>query len=160
MKSDISPRAVIFDLDGVVVDTAHLHFVAWQRLAQRIGISIDAAFNEQLKGVSRQGSLLRILTAGGKAQDFTPAQCSAMAAEKMPITSVYSPGLPPQTSCRGLANCCTGCVIRAFSSDWPLCHKMPRRYWPRWDYSRHLIMWQIPARSCIPNLIRRFSPRL
>ena len=82
MKSDISPRAVIFDLDGVVVDTAQLHFVAWQRLAQRIGISIDAAFNEQLKGVSRQGSLLRILAAGGKAQDFTPAQCSAMAAEK------------------------------------------------------------------------------
>ena len=45
MKTEPLPRAVIFDLDGVVVDTAHLHFMAWQRLAQRIGIPIDAAFN-------------------------------------------------------------------------------------------------------------------
>ncbi|WP_129954855.1 MULTISPECIES: beta-phosphoglucomutase [unclassified Rahnella] len=76
------PRAVIFDLDGVVVDTAHLHFMAWQRLAQRIGIHIDTGFNEQLKGVSRQGSLLRILASGGKTGSFTQAECDAMAAEK------------------------------------------------------------------------------
>lgn len=82
MKTEPLPRAVIFDLDGVVVDTAHLHFIAWQRLAQRIGISIDTAFNEQLKGVSRQGSLLKILAAGGKAGTFTQAECDAMAAEK------------------------------------------------------------------------------
>lgn len=82
MKTEPLPRAVIFDLDGVVVDTAHLHFIAWQRLAQRIGISIDTAFNEQLKGVSRQGSLLKILAAGGKAWTFTQAECDAMAAEK------------------------------------------------------------------------------
>ncbi|AEX53795.1 beta-phosphoglucomutase [Rahnella aquatilis CIP 78.65 = ATCC 33071] len=82
MKTEPLPRAVIFDLDGVVVDTAHLHFMAWQRLAQRIGIPIDAAFNEQLKGVSRQESLLKILAAGGKSGTFTQAECDAMAAEK------------------------------------------------------------------------------
>ncbi len=82
MKTDTLPHAVIFDLDGVVVDTAHLHFLAWQRLAQRIGIHIDAAFNEQLKGVSRQGSLARILAAGGKTQRFTQAECENLATEK------------------------------------------------------------------------------
>lgn len=82
MKTEPLPRAVIFDLDGVVVDTAHLHFIAWQRLAQRIGISIDTAFNEQLKGVSRQASLLKILAAGGQTGTFTQADIDAMAAEK------------------------------------------------------------------------------
>ncbi len=41
---------VIFDLDGVITDTAHLHFQAWQQIAAEIGISIDAQFNEFLKG--------------------------------------------------------------------------------------------------------------
>ncbi len=43
-------QGVIFDLDGVITDTAHLHFQAWQQIAAEIGISIDAQFNEFLKG--------------------------------------------------------------------------------------------------------------
>lgn len=43
-------QGVIFDLDGVITDTAHLHFRAWQQIAAEIGISIDAQFNEFLKG--------------------------------------------------------------------------------------------------------------
>ena len=39
-------QGVIFDLDGVITDTAHLHFQAWQQIAAEIGISIDAQFNE------------------------------------------------------------------------------------------------------------------
>lgn len=39
-------KAVIFDLDGVITDTAHLHFLAWRTVAQEIGISIDETFNE------------------------------------------------------------------------------------------------------------------
>ncbi len=46
-------QGVIFDLDGVITDTAHLHFQAWQQIAAEIGISIDAQFNESLKGISR-----------------------------------------------------------------------------------------------------------
>ena len=42
-------QGVIFDLDGVITDTAHLHFQAWQQIAAEIGISIDAQFNEFLK---------------------------------------------------------------------------------------------------------------
>ena len=44
-------QGVIFDLDGVITDTAHLHFQAWQQIAAEIGISIDAQFNEFLKGI-------------------------------------------------------------------------------------------------------------
>lgn len=54
-------RAFIFDLDGVITDTAHLHFVAWQRLAKSQGLSFDESFNEKLKGVSRMDSLELIL---------------------------------------------------------------------------------------------------
>ncbi len=59
-------KAVVFDLDGVITDTAHLHFLAWRTVAQEIGISIDETFNEELKGISRMDSLQRILRYGGK----------------------------------------------------------------------------------------------
>jgi len=52
---------VIFDLDGVIVDTAKHHFVAWQQLAQSQGWSFTIQDNEQLKGVSRVRSLELIL---------------------------------------------------------------------------------------------------
>ena len=58
-------KAIIFDLDGVIVDTAHYHFVAWQRLAKELGISFTEKENERLKGVSRMRSLEIILEIGG-----------------------------------------------------------------------------------------------
>jgi len=54
-------KAVIFDLDGVITDTAHYHYLAWKRTADSIGAPFDEAFNEQLKGVDRMGSLRLIL---------------------------------------------------------------------------------------------------
>lgn len=65
-------KAVVFDLDGVITDTAHLHFLAWRAVADEIGITFDEVFNEQLKGISRMDSLQRILKHGGK------EECSAM----------------------------------------------------------------------------------
>lgn len=58
-------EAVIFDLDGVLTDTAEAHFRAWNRLASELGVPFDAVFNEQLKGVDRAGSLALILARGG-----------------------------------------------------------------------------------------------
>lgn len=55
-------RAVIFDLDGVLTDTAHLHFLAWRALADSLGLPYDENFNERLKGVDRMGSLALILS--------------------------------------------------------------------------------------------------
>ena len=62
-------QAVLFDLDGVITDTAEYHYLAWKKLAEEQGIHIDRAFNEQLKGVSRDDSLRRILAHGGKSVD-------------------------------------------------------------------------------------------
>ncbi|WP_203296384.1 beta-phosphoglucomutase [Luteirhabdus pelagi] len=57
-------KGFIFDLDGVIVDTAKYHFLAWQKLAAGIGISFTEKENEQLKGVSRVRSLEKILEWG------------------------------------------------------------------------------------------------
>ncbi|MFZ1890877.1 MAG: beta-phosphoglucomutase, partial [Formosimonas sp.] len=58
-------QAFIFDLDGVITDTAKFHFIAWQKLARRLGFDFDHEFNEQLKGVGRMDSLNLILAHGG-----------------------------------------------------------------------------------------------
>ena len=58
-------KACIFDLDGVIVDTAHYHFLAWKRLAKELGIELTIKDNEKLKGVSRMESLEIILKLGG-----------------------------------------------------------------------------------------------
>jgi len=55
-------KAFIFDLDGVIVDTAKYHFLAWQKLAHNIGINFSEEQNEQLKGISRIDSLKKILS--------------------------------------------------------------------------------------------------
>jgi beta-phosphoglucomutase len=57
--------ACIFDLDGVLVDTAKYHFLAWQRLAREYGFSFTTEQNERLKGVSRVQSLEILLELGG-----------------------------------------------------------------------------------------------
>lgn len=59
------PKACLFDLDGVIVDTAKYHFTGWQRLAAELGVPFTHDDNEQLKGVSRVGSLEYILAKGG-----------------------------------------------------------------------------------------------
>jgi beta-phosphoglucomutase len=61
--------AVLFDLDGVLTDTAHAHFVAWKRLADQLGIGFDETANEALKGIDRMGSLDLILAHGGVTLD-------------------------------------------------------------------------------------------
>jgi beta-phosphoglucomutase len=58
-------KACIFDLDGVIVDTAVYHFKAWKRLANHLGFDFTEAENEKLKGVSRVRSLQLILEWGG-----------------------------------------------------------------------------------------------
>ena len=55
------PKVFIFDLDGVITDTAELHYLAWKKLAEGINISFNKQFNERLKGISRMESLELIL---------------------------------------------------------------------------------------------------
>jgi beta-phosphoglucomutase len=58
-------KACIFDLDGVIVDTAHYHYLAWKRLAHELGHDLTELENEQLKGVSRMQSLDIVLNLAG-----------------------------------------------------------------------------------------------
>ena len=60
----MSKKAFIFDLDGVIVDTARYHFLAWQKIADELGIAFTPEHNEALKGVSRVRSLDIILSLG------------------------------------------------------------------------------------------------
>lgn len=73
-------KACIFDLDGVIVDTAKYHFVAWKKLANELGFDFDEAFNEKLKGVSRVESLNLILAKGGI--ELSPDEKEGWAARK------------------------------------------------------------------------------
>ncbi|KAF1297825.1 beta-phosphoglucomutase [Enterococcus sp. JM4C] len=75
-------KGFIFDLDGVITDTAKYHYVAWKQLADELGISIDLKFNEQLKGISRIDSLERILEYGGKSKQYSTAEKEALAEKK------------------------------------------------------------------------------
>lgn len=59
-------KACLFDLDGVIVDTAKHHYIAWKELASEIGIKFTQEDNERLKGVSRMDSLDILLKIGNK----------------------------------------------------------------------------------------------
>jgi beta-phosphoglucomutase len=73
-------KAFIFDLDGVIVDTARYHFLAWERLAKELGFSFTESQNEALKGVSRMQALDILLDIGGV--DASPAEKERLASRK------------------------------------------------------------------------------
>ena len=73
-------KACIFDLDGVIVDTAVYHFKSWKRLADELGINFTMHDNERLKGVSRMRSLEIILEIGHVTK--TQAEQEELAARK------------------------------------------------------------------------------
>ncbi|ANA80704.1 beta-phosphoglucomutase [Paenibacillus glucanolyticus] len=64
-----SITACLFDLDGVLVDTAKYHYIAWKRLAGELGFDFTEQDNERLKGVSRMASLDILLEIGGMTLD-------------------------------------------------------------------------------------------
>lgn len=58
-------KGFLFDLDGVIVDTAKYHYIAWKRVGKQLGFELGLEQNEQLKGVSRVDSLERIIEWAG-----------------------------------------------------------------------------------------------
>ncbi|MFC4025246.1 beta-phosphoglucomutase [Oceanobacillus longus] len=75
-------KAVIFDLDGVITDTAEFHFQAWRNMANSIHIDFDREFNEELKGISRMDSLNKILDYGGVIDNYSDEQKEELADSK------------------------------------------------------------------------------
>jgi beta-phosphoglucomutase len=91
---DLSPtpqstdvRGFIFDLDGVLTDTAEFHYQAWQRLADESGLPFSREANEALRGVSRRESLLKII--GAAAQDENRQYSEAQLQEMMEHKNRY-----------------------------------------------------------------------
>jgi beta-phosphoglucomutase len=86
-------KAFIFDLDGVLTDTAEYHFLAWKQLATQIGIEFSRADNELLKGVDRMGSLELILQLGQKqlSQDEKLTLTEQKNAEYLKLVQTMSP---------------------------------------------------------------------
>jgi beta-phosphoglucomutase len=73
-------KAVIFDLDGVIVSTDELHFQAWKQLADSLGIPFGRESNDRLRGVSRMESLEIVL--GNSANRYSPDAKRQMAERK------------------------------------------------------------------------------
>ena len=73
-------KACIFDLDGVIVDTAKYHYQSWKKVAEGLGIPFSLEDNEHLKGISRMASLQYILDLGGV--DLEPSLKRSVADEK------------------------------------------------------------------------------
>lgn len=73
-------KGAIFDLDGVIVDTAKYHYLAWKRLARELGFEFKESDNERLKGVSRMKSLEILLEVGSL--DFSDDIKSQLAEKK------------------------------------------------------------------------------
>ena len=78
-------KAVIFDLDGVITDSAVYHFQAWKQIADRMGIFFDLSYNEKLKGVSRMESLNLILDNGKGRNAYTVEEKEKLTYEKNEI---------------------------------------------------------------------------
>lgn len=75
-------KALLFDLDGVITDTARFHFLAWKELCDKFGFKFDIKDNERLKGVSRRRSLEIILEINNVLNDFSETEKAKMESEK------------------------------------------------------------------------------
>lgn len=93
--------AVIFDLDGVLTDTAELHYQSWQALADRLGLPFNRAANEALRGLGRRESLDIVLADAAAALSET--QKTALADEKNAIYLDYVSRMTPADLLPGAA---------------------------------------------------------
>ncbi|WP_339314917.1 beta-phosphoglucomutase [Paenibacillus sp. FSL M7-0896] len=84
-------KGAIFDLDGVIVDTAKYHYLAWRSLAGELGFPFTEQDNERLKGVSRMRSLDILLEIGGL--EYSEAEKLAMSEKKNRLYVEYISGL-------------------------------------------------------------------
>ncbi len=75
-------KGLLFDLDGVLTNSAKFHLTAWNNLAKELGITLTDAQLDSLRGISRMDSLNLILKYGGQEDKYTEAEKEKFAAEK------------------------------------------------------------------------------
>ncbi|MBO5322143.1 MAG: beta-phosphoglucomutase [Clostridia bacterium] len=78
----MSLKALVFDLDGVLTDTAKYHYLAWKKLADELGFYFDEDINELLKGVSRINSFEIILEKNNATTNFSATEKEVLANKK------------------------------------------------------------------------------
>lgn len=100
-------QAVIFDLDGVIVDTAHYHYIAWKRLASEFGITLTPQHNELLKGVSRMRSLEIVLSLGNI--QLSDSEMEALADKKNKWFIEYIESVRPEEIFPGVKDMLVNC---------------------------------------------------
>ena len=98
-------QGVIFDLDGVITDTAHLHFLAWKALGDSLGVEITLELNERLKGLGRQETLTLILKEAGLYDKYTETERQALADRKNRTYVASLENLTPQDLLPGIGDC-------------------------------------------------------
>ncbi|MCP1109559.1 beta-phosphoglucomutase [Ohessyouella blattaphilus] len=87
-KAQVIPstmKGFLFDLDGVLTDTAEYHYLAWKQLADNLGLSFDRTINERLKGVSRRQSFEIILAENQAENHFSDKEIN----EQMELKNDY-----------------------------------------------------------------------
>ena len=87
-------KAILFDLDGVILTTDHYHFLAWKSIAEEIGAPFTKTDNERLRGVSRMESL-EIVLEKYTGTPFTPEQKIELATRKNDAYRVYLQKMTP-----------------------------------------------------------------
>ncbi|RRJ62024.1 beta-phosphoglucomutase [Paenibacillus oralis] len=88
-------QAVIFDLDGVITDTAEYHFQAWKAIAEELNIPFTREFNEHLKGVSRIDSLKLLLGQANPPRAYSAAEMDELADRKNKLYVELIAGITP-----------------------------------------------------------------
>ena len=83
-------KACLFDLDGVVVDTARYHYIAWKKIANDLGIDFSERDNERMKGVSRMESLDILLSLGNIKMDQVAKEELATAKNSLYLTYIQT----------------------------------------------------------------------
>lgn len=98
-------KGFVFDLDGVITDTAKYHYAAWKQVAHdELGIDINPTVNERLKGVSRMDSLNVILKFGGKENAYTDTEKLEYATEKNDLYKSLIKQMTPADILPGISN--------------------------------------------------------
>ncbi|MCO4852995.1 beta-phosphoglucomutase [Bacillus vallismortis] len=95
-------KAVIFDLDGVITDTAEYHFLAWQHIAEQIDIPFNRSVNESLKGISRAESLENMLMIGGVETKYSNAEKQELMHQKNQYYQALISKLTPEDLLPGI----------------------------------------------------------
>lgn len=95
-------KGFIFDLDGVLTDTAVYHYQAWQKLSEELGLHFDKKMNERLKGVSRYRSFEIILEENNARDRFTEEEIDEFITKKNEIYKILIRQITPQDILPGI----------------------------------------------------------